>query len=206
MTIGIPSIACGNFASVLNIVARSGGAAAVLDRPEQVLDCKKVILPGVGAFDHGMRSLNEGGWTPVLHEFAIKQQRPILGICLGMQLMCAGSEEGVLPGLGWIEAVVRRFQLPPGSPLKVPHMGWNTIKVRRPNPLLSSEDGEQRFYFVHSYHAVCSDEHDVIATTWHGADVTVAFARGNVMGVQFHPEKSHRFGLALMRRFVELSC
>jgi len=206
MKIGIPSIACGNFASVLNIVARSGGKATVLDRPGQLLECTKVILPGVGAFDHGMRSLNEGGWTPVLHEFAITQQRPILGICLGMQLMCSGSEEGVLPGLGWIQAQVRRFQLAQESPLKVPHMGWNTIKVCRPNPLLATDEGEQRFYFVHSYHAVCSDENDVIASTWHGSDVTAAFARGNVMGAQFHPEKSHRFGLALMRRFVELPC
>jgi glutamine amidotransferase len=206
MRIGIPNIACGNFASVLNIVARVGGSATILQKPEQVAECDKMILPGVGAFDHGMKSLHDGLWTDALHDFVLQRKRPILGICLGMQLMCRGSEEGVLPGLGWIDAHVRRFQLPAGSPLKVPHMGWNTITVRRQNTLLSPERGEQRFYFVHSFHAVCADAQDVIATAWHGSDVTAAFERQNVMGAQFHPEKSHRFGLALMKRFVEMPC
>ncbi len=206
MHIGIPSIACGNFASVVNTVARAGGQATLLARPEQVRECSKIIIPGVGAFDHGMRSLHDEGWSQPLHEFATQLKRPVLGICLGMQLMCRSSEEGVLPGLGWIDAQVRRFKFPEGSSLKIPHMGWNTIVVCRDNPLIARTDGEQRFYFVHSYHAVCSQQEDVIATTRYGSDVTAAFQRDNVMGAQFHPEKSHRFGLGLIRKFVELPC
>jgi glutamine amidotransferase len=123
-----------------------------------------------------------------------------------MQLMCKSSEEGVLPGLGWIDAEVRRFSFPEGAEQKIPHMGWNTVRVAKPNPLIAEGDDEQRFYFVHSYHAVCADPGDVLATTRHGGEVTAAFSRGNIYGAQFHPEKSHRFGMALMQRFVELPC
>jgi glutamine amidotransferase len=121
-----------------------------------------------------------------------------------MQLLCKRSEEGTLPGLGWIDADVVKFRVAAGSSLKIPHMGWNTLRITRTNPLVPAEEGEQRFYFVHSYHAVCRDPTDVLATVHHGVEVTAALGRGNVMGVQFHPEKSHRFGMALMRRFVKL--
>jgi glutamine amidotransferase len=120
--------------------------------------------------------------------------------------MCKSSEEGILPGLGWVDAEVRRFSFPEGAEQKIPHMGWNTVRVAKPNSLIDGGGEEQRFYFVHSYHAVCAEPGDVLATTRHGYEVTAAFSRGNIYGAQFHPEKSHRFGMALMKRFVDLPC
>lgn len=204
LTIGIPALPCGNFASVVKIIERVGGVARIVARPDELAGFDKVIIAGVGAFDLGMASINSGGWLEALNDFAVERQRPVLGICLGMQLLCKRSEEGTLPGLGWIDADVVKFRFDAGSTLKIPHMGWNTLRITRPNPLVPAEEGEQRFYFVHSYHAVCRDPIDVLATVHHGLEVTAALGRGNVMGVQFHPEKSHRFGMALMRRFVKL--
>lgn len=206
MTIGIPALPCGNFLSVVKMVEKAGGSAEIVQSPERLHEYSKVILAGVGAFDHGMSSIRDAGWEPVLNQAALERKVPILGICLGMQLLCNSSEEGVLPGLRWIDAEVKRFRFPEGTPLKIPHMGWNTVKAAKPNPLVPSDQGEQRFYFVHSFHAVCKHAEDVLATTFHGYEVTAAISRGNVYGVQFHPEKSHRFGLALMKRFVELPC
>jgi glutamine amidotransferase len=204
--IGIPALPCGNFSSVVKIVEKAGGRAAIVEDPASLARCSKVILAGVGAFDHGMDAIRDLGWLEPLHEAARVRKVPILGICLGMQMLCEDSEEGVRPGLGWIPGHVRKFRPEPGSALKVPHMGWNTIRVRRANPILESDGPEQRFYFVHSYHAVCSDPADVIAVSGHGIEFSAAIGRDNVLGVQFHPEKSHRFGLALMRRFVEMPC
>jgi glutamine amidotransferase len=206
MTIAIPALPCGNFSSVVKVIEKVRGSALVVDQPSRLRDFGKVIIAGVGAFDLGMSSLRAGGWTEALNDFALRERRPVLGICLGMQLLCSRSEEGSLPGLGWIDADVVRFRFPPGSSLKIPHMGWNTVRVAKTNPIIPADDEAQRYYFVHSYHAVCRDAADVLATTSHGGDVTAAISRDNVMGVQFHPEKSHRFGMALMRRFVELPC
>lgn len=204
MTIAIPGIPCGNFASVVRMIERGGGKARILERPSQLADSGKVILAGVGAFDYGMRNLQDG-WIDALNELVQVRKAPALGICLGMQLMCASSEEGGLPGLGWIDAVVRRFVPPETEPgLKIPHMGWNTVSVAHDNPLLPRDGGEQRFYFVHSYHPVCSRPEEVLATAHYGYDFVAAVHRDNVFGVQFHPEKSHRFGMALLRNFVEL--
>ena len=205
-TIGIPNLPCGNFASVIKMVEKSGGKARIVATPTELASYSKVILAGVGAFDAGMSGILESGWKDALDEAALTQRKLVLGICLGMQLMCTRSEEGVLPGLGWIDADVRRFHFEGGAGFKIPHMGWNTVRVMKDNPLISTTEGEQRYYFVHSYHVNCSDPSDVLATTHHGYDVTAAISRGNVMGVQFHPEKSHRFGMALIKRFVELPC
>ena len=204
--IGIPALPCGNFSSVVKIVEKAGGRATIVEDPAALLEFPKVILAGVGAFDHGMDAIRERGWLEPLNTLARERRIPILGICLGMQMLCEDSEEGVRPGLGWIPGHVRRFRPEPGSPLKVPHMGWNTIEVRRQNPILEATATEQRFYFVHSYHAVCSDPADVIAVSQHGIEFSAAIGRNNVLGAQFHPEKSHRFGLALIKRFVEIPC
>lgn len=206
MTIAIPALPCGNFSSVVKMVEKAGGQAAIVHNPAELAQYQKVIVAGVGAFDHGMSSIRDAGWEPALNKAALERKMPILGICLGMQLLCNASEEGKLPGLRWIDAEVKRFRFPADSTLKIPHMGWNTVKVAKPNPLINDAEGEQRFYFVHSFHAVCKRQDDVLAVTTHGYDVAAAISRDNIFGVQFHPEKSHRFGLALMRKFVELPC
>lgn len=196
----------GNLNSVANMINRLGGQAMRTSDPVLIAEAEKIILPGVGAFDQGMQNIRDGGWIDALNDAVLRRRVPLLGICLGMQLMCKSSEEGKLPGMGWIDAEVKRFRLPAESAVKVPHMGWNAVAVVKPNPLISGDEGEQRFYFVHSYHAVCKQSEDVLAIAQHGYDFPAAFGHGNIFGVQFHPEKSHRFGMALLKKFVELEC
>lgn len=200
----IPNYGCGNLASIARMVSKVGGEATISGDFKDMDVAEKIILAGVGAFDHGMGGLRDGGWIEALNEAALVRHVPVLGICLGMQLMCKSSEEGRLTGLGWIDAEVKRFSLPAESGLKVPHMGWNTVTIAKGNPLISADQGEQRFYFVHSYHVICSNSADTLAIAHHGYDFAAAFGHENVFGVQFHPEKSHKFGMALMKKFVEL--
>jgi glutamine amidotransferase len=180
-----------------------GHSCEIVQSPEALVDARRVIIAGVGAFDHGMTQLHERGFVEPLRA-RLDAGAPVLGICLGMQLLCRRSEEGELPGLGWMQADVRRFQLPAGSRLKVPHMGWSELTITRDNPIMPLGSGLQRYYFVHSYHVCCDDEADAIATADYGYPFVAAFQRDNLLGVQFHPEKSHRFGMALLRRFLEL--
>lgn len=202
--ISVLDYGAGNAGSVIRMIERAGGNAKRIATPEEVLVAHKLIIPGVGAFDHGMSQLAARELLPALTTVALEVRIPVLGICLGMQLMCRSSEEGVLPGLGWIDANVLRFSAPETSGLRVPHMGWNTLRVVRVNPLLAINSDEQRFYFVHSFRVSCSDSNDPIAFTHYGDDFVSAFQRQNIFGVQFHPEKSHRFGLDMMRRFIEI--
>lgn len=201
--ISVLDYGAGNVGSVIRMLERAGGRAQRVASPEEVLVARKLVIPGVGAFDYGMSHLLSRGLLPALNSVALQGRIPILGICLGMQLMCRSSEEGALPGLGWLDAEVRHFPAPESSGLCVPHMGWNTLRVLRQNPLVSKDCEEKRFYFVHSYKVSCNDPADPIALTQYGDDFVAAFQRNNILGVQFHPEKSHRFGMALMRRFVE---
>jgi glutamine amidotransferase len=194
----------GNLNSVANMIRHIGGTCRVTADPGEVAAAEKLILPGVGAFDMGMTALRDSGIADALSIAALERKKPILGICLGMQLMGAQSEEGSLPGLGWLDADVRKFGFSSESKLKIPHMGWNTVDIAKPNPLLDSTMGGQRFYFVHSYHVVCNNSTDVLATAFHGIRFCAAFQKDNIFGVQFHPEKSHRFGMALIKRFLEL--
>lgn len=202
--ISIIDYGAGNVGSVVRMVERVGGAAERVTVPSALAGASKIILPGVGAFDNGMKLLSENGWIAALSEAVLGRHVPILGVCLGMQLLCKSSEEGKLPGLGWIDASVHRLSADGG--LKIPHMGWNVISARKDSPLFSVTTEEQRFYFVHSYHVVCHDPADILATVSYGIEVVAALSRDNIYGVQFHPEKSHRFGMALMKRFVELEC
>jgi glutamine amidotransferase len=202
--ISVLDYGAGNAGSVVRMLERAGGKTLRIASPDEVLAAQKLVIPGVGAFDHGMTQLAARELLPVLNTVALGTRIPVLGICLGMQLMCRTSEEGQLPGLGWIDAEVRRFPVSETLELRVPHMGWNTLRVVRKNPLLSSDGEEKRFYFVHSYKVSCNDPADPIALTSYGEDFVAAFQRENLFGVQFHPEKSHRFGMELMRRFVEL--
>lgn len=192
----------GNLSSVSNMLRKAGGDVLISRNPTDVLAADKLLLPGVGHFDHGMKMLNASGLREAIDRFALELRRPVLGICLGAQILGKGSEEGDAPGLGWIDMVCRKLTAMPG--IRVPHMGWNQITRKKSSPLLDRMDEDARFYFVHSYCMECTQAEDVLATAVHGIEFTCAVQRGNIMGTQFHPEKSLRHGLALMRSFVEL--
>ena len=192
----------GNLASVQNMLRKAGGDALISGDPQQVLAAEKLILPGVGHFDHGMKRLNAAGLRSALDRYALELRRPLLGICLGAQMLGRGSEEGGEAGLGWLDMQCRRLPASPG--LRVPHMGWNRIERRKPSPLLDGMAEDARYYFVHSYCMHCAAPADVLATAAHGVEFVCAVQRGNIFGTQFHPEKSLRHGLALMRAFVEM--
>lgn len=203
--ISILNYGAGNANSVIRMVQRAGGQAESIQTVDQLLAAEKLIIPGVGAFDHCISQLVGQGLVESLNEVVIEKNIPVLGICMGMQMMCNGSEEGTLPGLGWIDADVRRFSFQETQNQRIPHMGWNTVSVQQANPLLCLEANgcEPRFYFVHSYHVVCRCAEDVVGTASYGSDFVCAFRKKNIFGVQFHPEKSHRYGLELLKRFVE---
>ena len=203
-TIYIPNLSLGNTKSVVNMINRLGGEVIIANTPEELLNAKKIILPGVGSFDVGMQELNDGKWIEVLNRLVLNDKIPILGICLGMQFFFDSSEEGVLPGLGWIPGKLIRFVSNEENPIKVPHMGWNAVKVSRPDGLIPQQEEELRYYFVHSYHAICANSSDVIATAYHGSDITAAVQHDNIYGFQFHPEKSHRFGMDLLKTFLSI--
>ncbi|MGA2463621.1 MAG: imidazole glycerol phosphate synthase subunit HisH [Thermodesulfobacteriota bacterium] len=194
----------GNLGSIANMLKKIGTSAIISSDLDVIAQAHKLILPGVGAFDHGMTKVKELGILTVLNERVLNAGVPVLGICLGMQLMTHRSDEGELPGLGWIEADTVRFHFGPDrTDLKIPHMGWNQLTVRQSHQLLAGLEPENRFYFVHSYHVVCTNPGNILAQTTYGFDFTSVVARGNVMGVQFHPEKSHKFGMRLLKNFVE---
>jgi glutamine amidotransferase len=193
----------GNIGSIANMLRKVGAEARISADHAVIASAGKLILPGVGAFDQGMQNLAERGLIPLLQRKVVEEGVPVLGVCLGMQLLARTSEEGRCPGLGWLDAVAVRFRpLAGDTRLKVPHMGWNTIMVERPHPILSGLEDGARFYFVHSYHVVCRDPGSVLSRTSYGVDFVSAVARGNIVGVQFHPEKSHRFGMQVYRNFA----
>jgi glutamine amidotransferase len=200
----IPDLGIGNMPSIIRMVEKVGGSCSISRDPGELAGADKIIFAGVGAFDHGMKAIDTGGWREALATAAVERKVPLVGICLGMQILCKASEEGQLPGLGWIDAEVLRFRQDRPGGLRVPHMGWNTLRVCRENPLIPPAGEEQRFYFVHSYRVVCHRSEDVVAVADYGGEFVAAFQKENIFGVQFHPEKSHRFGMALFQRFLEL--
>lgn len=191
----------GNLGSIENMCQRLGVAVTISSDPQAIAGARRLILPGVGAFGQGMANLRERGLIDALHRKVVEEGTPILGICLGMQLFGRHSEEGDADGLGWIEARTVRFAFEGMAPLPVPHMGWNTVDVKKPHPTFAAADERTRFYFVHSYHFRCDDPSDVLTTTRYGIEFVSAVARDNICGVQFHPEKSHRFGMRLLAGF-----
>ena len=199
--IAIIDYGMGNLGSIANMLRKIGAEAVVTSDPAAIESADRLILPGVGAFAHGMESLNGLGIVPLLRRRVLDERVPILGICLGMQLFTQGSEEGGAEGLGWIEGRTSRFRLD-GGPERVPHMGWNTATPVRDHPILAGLPDEPRFYFVHSYHVTCADAADRLCGTTYGYEFTSAVARDNIVGTQFHPEKSHRFGFQLLRNFA----
>ena len=202
--IGIVDYGIGNVGSIRNMLKKIGTPAEVAVSPDAVFRADKLILPGVGAFDAGMRRLRESGLLPALQHQATAEKVPVLGICLGMQLMTRDSEEGNSAGLGWIDATTVRFHAHVLARLRVPHMGWNRVTVAREHPLTAGIDADTAFYFVHSYHVVCANPDDALLASNYGCDFVAAFAHNNLYGVQFHPEKSHKHGIQVFKNFAEL--
>lgn len=197
---------CGNPASIRNMIRKLGGQSKITSDAEDILRAERIIFPGVGAFDYGAERIAALGIAEALDERVRGAGVPFLGICVGMQLLARGSEEGERPGLGWIAGDVVGFDRSRLGPAdKVPHMGWADLSVSNSAGLIEGFHEDPRFYFVHSFHMVCDDPCDVAATARHGYDFCAALARDNVFGVQFHPEKSHRFGMRLLANFMELS-
>lgn len=201
--ITIVNYGMGNLGSMLNMFKRIGIEACIESEPEHLQRSEKLVLPGVGAFDAAMQRIDSvPGLREVLDQKALKERIPVLGVCLGMQLLTRSSEEGALPGLGWIPGVTTRFPIQDG--LKVPHMGWN---VALPNTLslLTAQVGEApRYYFVHSYCVHVDDPDHSLMRSNYGIDFDSAIGREQIYGVQFHPEKSHRFGMQILKNFAEL--
>jgi glutamine amidotransferase len=169
------------------------------------MNSTKIILPGVGSFDYAMQRLNDSGMRETLEKKVLEEKIPVLGVCVGMQMLAKTSEEGILPGLGWIDGEVKKFVLPSGSTtMRIPHMGWNTIKPLSQDGLLKGLDNESRFYFLHSYYFKCSHSSDSMALTNYGGDFVSAVNDKNIYGVQFHPEKSHGWGIQLLENFASL--
>lgn len=200
--ISIVDYGMGNSGSIINMLRRIGAESRRAATPAEIETAERLILPGVGAFDNGMQRLGALGMLPALRA-RVAAGTPILGICLGMQLFAEASDEGGERGLGWIRGRVRRLEpRAPADRLPIPHMGWATVELRRQSPLFAELPAGPRFYFAHSYHVDCADPADVLAVADYGGEFVAAVARGPVVGVQFHPEKSLRWGMHLMERFA----
>jgi len=193
----------GNLGSIQNILKRIGEESVITSDKDEIARATKLILPGVGAFDTGMRNLMELDLIDILNEKVLIEKTPVLGICLGMQLLSEGSDEGSLPGLGWINGKTMRFNFINSMEYKNPHMGWNFVRQHKTSNLLNDMFPESRFYFVHSYFFKANDPADILTSTTYEIDFTSAIEKGNILGVQFHPEKSHKFGKKLLKNFVD---
>ena len=193
----------GNLGSISNMIKHIGFQSKVISGVKEIGNAEKLILPGVGSFDNGMANIRKLGIKTILDKMALEEKIPILGICLGMQLMTKKSEEGTAVGLGWIDAATIKFDHN-GKKIKVPHMGWNNVNIKSTNPLVKNMYSERRFYFVHSYYVKCNDSRNVIGKTEYGVDFASIICKENIFGCQFHPEKSHRFGMKIFQNFAEL--
>lgn len=197
--IGIVSYGIGNGGSISNMFRKLRLKAEAVSTPEQISAAKRLVLPGIGSFDACMEALDKSGLREAVLEYSVTG-RPLLGICVGMQMLTLGSEEGTSPGLGIIRAYARRFTATPS--LRVPHIGWDTVSWQIPeHPLSRNLLVGSRFYFVHSYCVICESAANSLATCTYGEEFSAAITRDHVAGVQFHPEKSHRFGLQLLNNF-----
>jgi glutamine amidotransferase len=198
--IAIIDYGLGNLGSILNMLNKLGIEAVVTSDHAVIQNASKLILPGVGAFDNGMSNLRERGLIDLLNKKVLEEKAPILGICLGMQLLTRKSEEGDLPGLDWIDAETVKFTS--SQQHKVPNMGWSYVHAAKESALLKDMYDEPRFYFVHSYYVKCNDEKDVLLRSDYGVNYVSGVEKGNILGMQFHPEKSHKFGMKLLENFA----
>lgn len=194
----------GNLGSIANIIKKVGHTSIITSDINIIKNATKLILPGVGSFDKAMKNIRELNLLDVLNEKVLVQKTPLLGICLGMQLLTQKSEEGNVEGLGWIEGEVVKFIFKENrSDLKIPHMGWNEVSIPNQHVLFDEMYDHPRFYFVHSYHAVCKHRENILTTSTYGYEFASGIVKYNIMGVQFHPEKSHKFGMKLIKNFIE---
>lgn len=194
----------GNLGSISNMLKKIGVESKITSNISDIEKADKLILSGVGSFGYGMQNLQNLGLVNVLNQKVIDNRIPILGICLGTQLFTKRSEEGNINGLGWIDAETVKFKFDKSkTDLKVPHMGWNSVDIKKNSNIFDGIYHDSRFYFVHSYHLVCKNEQDILSLTTHGYEFASSIERDNIIGVQFHPEKSHKFGMRLFRNFVE---
>ena len=203
--IAIVDYGLGNIRAFSNTYKRMNIDTQVVTRADELRSASKVILPGVGAFDHAMALLQASGMRETLDELVLRRKVPVLGICVGMQILAEGSDEGQLPGLGWIAGRVRAFKsVPQSAGLPLPHMGWNDVQPIAGLRLFDGLETDARFYFLHSYFFECAQADGTAATAAYGIDFSCAVRSDNVYGVQFHPEKSHHFGAQLLKNFAEL--
>ena len=200
--IAIVDFDIGNLEAVASMLHRVGVPSRITAKPADIEQADRIILPGNGAFDACMRGLRATGLVPLLERRVLQEKVPLLGICVGAQMLGQGSDEGQENGLGWMK--LRSVRFPPQPGLKVPHMGWNEVRPARAGaPQLAGLEEDARFYFVHSYHLVAQDPADVLLWAHYGQDFAAAVAHGHIMGVQFHPEKSHRYGKQLLAAFAK---
>lgn len=202
--IAIINYGLGNLTSIQNMHKRLGIAAIISNDPDKIKNASKLILPGVGHFKKGMENLHNSGLKDLLDDLVLNQKKPILGICLGAQLMTKHSEEGDVDGLGWVDAITVRFDQTKINGLKVPHMGWSDIHTTDSNPLWTNLPPEPRFYFVHTFHFLFDAKNEISATSTHSYEFACAFQKENIFGTQFHPEKSHKFGMKVIENFYKL--
>jgi imidazole glycerol-phosphate synthase subunit HisH len=203
--IAIVDYGLGNILAFVNVYKRKNIPIAVARNATELSAATKLILPGVGAFDHAMQRLNQSGMRESVEGLVLKKGVPVLGVCVGMQMLARSSEEGVLPGLGWIDGEVKKFDvssLTCRTPL--PHMGWNDVTPVNVGGLFAELGLDPRFYFLHSYYFKCDNPQDILAESVYGAKFTCAINHLNIYGVQFHPEKSHHFGSQLLKNFSDL--
>ena len=194
----------GNLGSIQNIVKKAGYKSIISSKLEDISNAEKLILPGVGNFKEAMINLTHLNLIAILNKKVLVDKTPILGICLGMQLMTSYSEEGNVYGLDWIKGKTTKFTFPNYPEIKIPHMGWNEIIPSKSHKINTDFEIPSRFYFVHSYFVSCEDSNDILHQTDYHGNFTSAFNKENIFGVQYHPEKSHVFGLKLMKNFIEL--
>ncbi len=194
----------GNLGSVQNMFKRIGVPSQITSDLNEIAAATKIMLPGVGAFAAAMQLIHDGGFREVLDKKALVEKVPVMGICLGMQLLTNSSEEGNVKGLSWVDAETKKFSFEVGTKLKVPHMGWNLVNEVNPSELTKDLPEEPRFYFVHSYYVQVNNKADQLMTTHFGHDFDSIIQHENIYGAQFHPEKSHKFGMKLLENFANL--
>jgi len=203
--IGIIDYGVGNVLAFANMYKRMNVPHDVITSEADLTDIERIILPGVGSFDYAMRKLNESGLRNSLDQFVLEDKKPVLGICVGMQMLAESSDEGKLPGLGWVPGSVRKFSPDDAAtPIRLPHMGWNNLSTSRDTRLLHELNEDSWFYYLHSYYFVCLDSANELASCNYGIRFSCAINNENIYGVQFHPEKSHEYGAKLLKNFAEI--